>query len=106
MLWLSSSCVICRSVTSGLLDGTRIRPGMTNVSKDDRARGLGPKGFSLLCSDFGRNDSRLLEACIAMLIWMMHIGSWRQGVEAKHGVGFGKNVTNALTNCKQTYMCS
>ena len=46
------------------LDGTRIRPGIKKVSRDDRALGLVPKSSSV----GGLDDSRLFDGRIAMFV--------------------------------------
>lgn len=54
-----------------LLDGSRVRPGMTKVSRDERLRLLG----SCPTSDFlldGPNESRLFDFCILMPVCMLH----------------------------------
>lgn len=53
----------------GSLDGSRIRPGIKKVSRDDRALGLVPK----LSSVGGLDDRRLFDGCIAMFVWMLHV---------------------------------
>jgi len=72
--------VISISMGSGLLDGMRVRPGITKVSRDDRGRGGCTCCASDVLSWLRANEPKLFECCILMLlVSMLHAKS-----EASH----------------------
>ena len=54
-----------------LLDGSLVRPGMTNVSSDERRCALVCVEACLCCSE-GAKSAKLLEYCILMSVCMLH----------------------------------
>lgn len=60
-----------RSKVLALLDGSRVRLGITKVSRDERRRALVCVEACLCCSE-GAKWAKLLEYCILMSVCMLH----------------------------------
>lgn len=63
--------VTCMSKAPALLDGSRVRPGIRNVSSDERRRALVSVEACLCCSE-GPKRAKLFECCILMSVCMLH----------------------------------